>query len=171
MDEIEQRRRLERVFAEHAAAVRAYAARRIAADVVDDVTSDVFVVAWRRLDELPEDALAWLLACARRIIANQRRSARRWAALRDRLNHERTEPAEFTTTDSALGDALATLSPGDREVLMLVAWEGLDARRAAAVIGCSERAFAMRLHRARGRLALAMKRLDPAGTDQLEAVR
>ena len=53
---------------------------------------------------------------------------------------------------------------------MLVAWEGLDAQRAAVVIGCSQRAFAMRLHRARRRLAAAMTRLDPAWADQMEAV-
>jgi RNA polymerase sigma-70 factor (ECF subfamily) len=170
MNEIERRRRLERLFVEHSAAVRAYAARRVAADVVDDVSSDVFVVAWRRLEDMPEDALPWLLACARRIIANQRRSARRWAALHNRLIDERPRPAAFAAPDSALGDALATLSGGDREVLMLVAWEGLDARQAAVVIGCSQRAFAMRLHRARRRLAAAMTRLDPEWADPMEAV-
>jgi DNA-directed RNA polymerase specialized sigma24 family protein len=66
MNEIERRRRLERLFVEHSAAVRAYAARRVAQGVVDDVSSDVFVVAWRRLEDMPEDALPWLLACARR---------------------------------------------------------------------------------------------------------
>jgi RNA polymerase sigma-70 factor, ECF subfamily len=170
MNEIERRRRLERLFVEHSGAVRAYAARRVAHDVVDDVSSDVFVVAWRRLEDMPEDALPWLLACARRIIANQRRSARRWAALRDRLVDEQSAPAAFAAADSALGEALATLSAGDREVLMLVAWEGLDAQRAAVVIGCSQRAFAMRLHRARRRLAAAMTRLDPTWADQMEAV-
>lgn len=170
MNEIEQRRRLERLFLEHSAAVRAYAARRIAPDVVDDVSSDVFVVAWRRLEDVPQDALPWLLACARRIIANQRRSARRSTALRDRLIAERPPSVDLGGSDSALGEALATLSAGDREVLMLVAWEGLDAQRAAIVIGCSPRAFAMRLHRARRRLAAAMARVDPAWSERMEAV-
>ncbi len=170
MNEIERRRRLEQLFVEHSAAVRAYAARRVGRDAVDDVASDVFVVAWRRLEDMPEDALPWLLACARRIIANQRRSARRWTALRDRLIDERPAPPRSAGPDSTLGEALATLSAGDREVLMLVAWEGLDARRAAAVIGCSPRAFAMRLHRARRRLETAMARLDPAWSHRMEAV-
>jgi RNA polymerase sigma-70 factor (ECF subfamily) len=169
---MEQRHRLERLFIEHAAAVRAYAARRIAQDVVDDVSSDVFVVAWRRLKDVPEDALPWLLAWARRIIANQRRSARRWAALRERLGDERslTASASASASDSALGEAFAALGARDREVLMLVAWEGLDAQRAAVVIGCSSRAFAMRLHRARRRLSTAMAHIDPAWSDQMEAV-
>jgi RNA polymerase sigma-70 factor, ECF subfamily len=80
---------LEALFLAHAAAVRAYAARRVSAGEVDDVASDVFVVAWRRLDDVPEDALPWLLACARRIVANRVRSTRRQAALRLRLGHER----------------------------------------------------------------------------------
>jgi RNA polymerase sigma factor (sigma-70 family) len=170
MNEIEPVRRLENLFAQHSAAVRAYAARRVSADVVDDVASDVFVVAWRRLSDVPDDALPWLLACARRIIANQRRGARRWAALHERLNHEPPAPSAVLGPDSALGEALATLKAADREVLLLVAWEGLDAQRAALVIGCSQRAFAMRLHRARRRLAAAMARLDPAWSDPMEAV-
>jgi RNA polymerase sigma-70 factor, ECF subfamily len=90
MSETERRRQLlEALFLAHAAAVRAYAARRVSAGEVDDVASDVFVVAWRRLDDVPEDALPWLLACARRIVANRVRSTRRQAALRLRLGHER----------------------------------------------------------------------------------
>jgi hypothetical protein len=57
MEDIERRRRLEHLCADHSAAVRAYAARRVAQDVVDDVASDVFVVAWRRLEDVPEDPL------------------------------------------------------------------------------------------------------------------
>jgi RNA polymerase sigma-70 factor, ECF subfamily len=172
MDDTERRRRLERLFAEHSAAVRAYAERRIAHDVVDDVASDVFVVAWRRLEDVPEDALPWLLACARRIIANQSRSARRRAALRERLI-DRQQPFSpgLTGPDPVLGQALATLSASDREVLMLVAWEGLRAGQAAVVIGCSQRAFAMRLHRARRRLAAAMAHLDPTWLDPMEAMQ
>lgn len=61
MNAVERRRRLEALFTRHAVAVRAYAARRVPAAEIDDVTSDVFVVAWRRLDDLPDDALPWIL--------------------------------------------------------------------------------------------------------------
>ena len=163
---------MEALFAEHSAAVRAYAARRVPPAAADDVVSDVFVVAWRRLEDVPDDGLPWLLGCALRIIANQRRSARRQAALRERLSRERVGalPAP-AIADSVLGEALAALNKGDREVLMLIAWEGLEPARAAAVIGCSPRAFSMRLHRARRRLAAAMTRADEAQSDPMEAVR
>jgi RNA polymerase sigma factor (sigma-70 family) len=172
MDDLDRRRRVEALFAEHAAAVRAYAARRVPRATADDVVSDVFVVAWRRLEDVPDDGLPWLLGCAQRIIANQRRSVRRQAALRERLSRERTEaPRGHPISDSVLADALATLSKGDREVLMLTAWEGLEPARAAAVMGCSPGAFSMRLHRARRRLAAAMTRADGVRPDPMEAVR
>jgi len=172
VDDLDRRVRLEGLFSEHSAAVRAYARRRVAAEAADDVVSDVFVVAWRRLEKVPADALPWLLACAQRIIANQRRSTRRQAALFDRLSHERIGPPHAHADGApALGEALAALSAGDREVLMLVAWEGLEPARAAAVLGCSRRAFAMRLHRARRRLAAAMARADPSRSDPMEALR
>jgi RNA polymerase sigma-70 factor, ECF subfamily len=171
MSEFERRRRVEALFVAHAPAVRAYAARRIAPGDVDDVASDVFVVAWRRLADVPDDALPWLLACARRIIANRVRSARRQTALRHRLGLERAVLPEVTIADSGVAQALATLSTEDREALMLIAWEGLDHRRAAVVMGCSARAFSMRLHRARGRLAAAMATVDQSCSDPMEAMR
>lgn len=170
MNAVERRGRLEALFSRHAAAVRAYAARRVPAAEADDVTSEVFVVAWRRLDDVPDDPLPWLLACARRVVANRRRSSRRQAALRARLGRERRGVVMPPIAGSSLRDALASLSAGDREVLMLVAWEGLDASRAAVVVGCSPRAFAMRLHRARRRLARAMGELDRPAPDPMEAM-
>jgi RNA polymerase sigma-70 factor (ECF subfamily) len=50
--------------------------RRSNADAVADVVSEVFVVAWRRLEDVPEDALPWLLGCARRVLWHQQRSER-----------------------------------------------------------------------------------------------
>ncbi len=171
MDDLERRVQLERLFSDHAAALRAYARRRVGVEIADDVVSDVFVVAWRRSDEVPPDALPWLFGCARRIIANQRRSIRRQEALVERLRHERVEPrGSDVVTDSVLCDALMSLSDGDREVLILVAWEGLEPARAAVVLGCSRRAFVMRLHRARRRLASALLAIDPARSDPMEAV-
>jgi RNA polymerase sigma-70 factor, ECF subfamily len=70
VNDLERRERLRLLFEAHADAVRAYALRRIDASAADDTVSEVFVVACRRLDEVPGDALPWLLACARRVIAN-----------------------------------------------------------------------------------------------------
>ncbi len=171
MSEIERRRQLEALFMAHAAAVRAYARRRVAPGDVDDVASDVFVVAWRRLDDVPDDALPWLLACARRIVANRVRATRRQSALRQRLGLERPRPSGVPIPDTGLAEALAALSPADREALMLVVWDGLDHARAAVVVGCSARAFSMRVHRARRRLAAAMAHHDQTCLDPMEATR
>ena len=63
--------------------------------------------------------------------------------------------------------SLARLNPRDQESLQLVAWEGLEIRDAARVVGCSATAFAVRLHRARRRLA----QLLDAGDDEEAAQR
>jgi RNA polymerase sigma-70 factor (ECF subfamily) len=150
----DRRARFERLFREHCPSVRGYARRRVGVDLADEVVSDVFVVVWRRLDEIPEDALPWLLGCARRAIANQRRGSGRRHALSERLRQAR--PAEAVDEISSGGElrrALSMLGERDREVLMLIAWEDISPAEAAVVLGCSPRAFAMRLHRARRRLA------------------
>ena len=171
MSELERRGQLEALFLAHAPAVRAYAARRVAPGDVDDVASDVFVVAWRRLDDVPDDALPWLLACARRIVANRVRGTQRQTALRWRLGLERPRPSTVPVPDRTLAEAMATLGPADREALILVAWDGLDHMRAAVVVGCSPRAFSMRVHRARRRLAEALARQDATCLDPMEAMR
>ncbi len=62
--------------------------------------------------------------------------------------------------DDALGRALAELREGDRELLLLIAWEGLEPAQAAKVLGCSRNALDTRLHRARKRLAAALARAE-----------
>src|SRR4029079_10336148 len=77
--------RFNRLHEEHFEAVRRYAWRREPADA-DDVVAEAFLVAWRRLDDLPEDARPWLIGIARNIRLNPRRSARRRQALAARLS-------------------------------------------------------------------------------------
>jgi RNA polymerase sigma factor (sigma-70 family) len=83
--------RFERLYAEHGRAVLAYAVRR-AADAQDaaDVVADTFLVAWRRLDDVPPAGAArlWLYGVARHVLANQQRSERRRERLAERLRHE-----------------------------------------------------------------------------------
>jgi RNA polymerase sigma-70 factor (ECF subfamily) len=144
------------LFAAHFAAVRAYVVRRSGAAPVEDALSETFLVAWRRLDAVPEDALPWLLGVARRVLANQRRGEARRGALIDRLSSlvSRSRGAEpGGDVYGSLGDAIAILSAPEREALLLVAWEGLEPQRAARVVGCTPAAFRARLYRARRRLA------------------
>lgn len=140
--------RFEQIYAEHRDAVRAYVRRRAPVDVVDDVVADVFIVCLRRLDAVPAQPLPWLYAVARKTLAN------------DRRRRARTAPADAVVAvdpepvgDAALAAAFARLRERDREVLRLVAWEGLSLREAALVLGCSPVACRVRYHRAKNRLA------------------
>jgi len=157
VEDVNRRVRFERLFADHATAVSAYARRRVGEVAADDALSEVFVIAWRRLDEIPDNERAWLYACARNVIAHQRRRAARDVALVERLKESVTVLPE---NDEVLARAFAELTGRDRELLMLVAWEGLEPAEAAAVLGCSRGALGVRLHRARRRLARALHRIE-----------
>jgi RNA polymerase sigma-70 factor (ECF subfamily) len=147
------------LFASHAEAVLAYAQRRTDRASAQDVVSEVFVVAWRRLDDVPLDPLPWLLACARRVLANDRRSTQRRRALVDRLTETAAPSAYWADVeDRPLAQALLMLSDSDRELLLLLTWEGLTMAEATTVLGCSRHTLAMRLYRARRRLARALSR-------------
>lgn len=169
MEVDERRRRLEMLYREHADEVFAFIRRRAGASVAEDVLMDVFVVACRRLDDVPERPLPWLLGCARRILANQRRGEMRAGALTVRLKEAATDRGIDLRSAEVLGTAMAELSSADQEILLLTSWEGLSGTELASVIGCSRAAAAVRLHRARQRLRAALDRVR-TGCDGPEAV-
>lgn len=146
--------RVDALFREHGVDVLAYALRRTDPGSAEDVVAEVFLIAWRRADRVPHsEPLLWLYAVARRVLANQRRARRRRQALVDVLGTlARRRIAAPEPGGSELTAALARLRRDDREVLMLTAWEGLDATQAATVLGCTPQAVHTRLHRARARL-------------------
>ena len=153
------------LYDEWGAKVHAYALRHCGVEGADDVVSETFIVAWRRLDVIPEDALPWLLVVARNTIAHRRRSAGRRARLDDALatrspDQQRTTE-EIATSRLETLQALRRLSAREREAVLLIAWEGLTTKAAADVAGCRERAFRARLTRARAHLQAA---LDPHAT-------
>jgi RNA polymerase sigma-70 factor (ECF subfamily) len=161
----ESREQFERIYQDCYAAVYRYSARRVAPEAVQDVVADTFLTAWRRHSELKGEPLPWLLGIARRTAANQRRGGARRDALRERLSVEQRPSAaqglappeqRLGESDRDLAAALATLSARDREALTLVAWDGLEHRAAARVMGCSTGAFSVRVHRARRKLERAL---------------
>lgn len=153
---------LDALFREHADRVHAYARRHVGADAADDIVSETFLVAWRRRDELPEHVLPWLLVTARHLVANHRRSGRRadqlWlAAVRDLWRLPEQVPVEEALIErEGHLRALESCTRPEREALILTAWDGLTAAEAAAVAGCSVRAFTVRLARARARMRSAL---------------
>jgi RNA polymerase sigma-70 factor (ECF subfamily) len=149
---------ISRLYERHAAAVHRYASRRSDPDTADEVTAQVFLVAWRRRSGVPEDALPWLYGVARRVLADQRRGASRRLRLRDRLRGASLEHAPaLELPDRGLASALRHLSESDREVLLLRYWEELAPAQVARVMGCSRAAATVRLHRARTRLRTALE--------------
>lgn len=159
--------RFESCFRDHYVAVLAFAIRRLSdRATAEDAASETFAVVWRRRDLIPEEPLPWLYGIALRVVANQRRSSQRRRRLDDRLEHEASsraatpEAVDSLHRRDAFSRAFQHLSEDEREVLRLVAWDGLDTSEAARVLGCSAAAFRVRLHRARRRLS---KQLEATG--------
>lgn len=156
--------RFEHLYAQHGRAVLAYAIRR-ASDGQDgaDVVAETFLVAWRRLDDVPAGVAArlWLYGVARRVLANQQRSERRRQRLAERLRRELPLALEslppVTPQASELETALGRLGAEDREILRLCAWEELAPSEIAIVLGVGQVAARSRLHRARRRLRVALE--------------
>ncbi|MFG1947268.1 RNA polymerase sigma factor [Nonomuraea sp. NPDC048826] len=143
--------------------VYAYAVSRAGRQVAEEVASETFGVAWRRIGDVPAEALPWLLGVARNILRESYRAEARRQSLESDLTAWATaeevttgDIAESVTERIAVLRALATLSDEDRELLTLVAWHGLRAADAAKVVGCSTATFFVRLHRARRRLERVM---------------
>ncbi len=154
--------RFRRAYLEHARAMLAYVLRRgVDHDAGEEIVAETFAVLWRRRNDAPggDMLLPWLYGVAARVLANHRRKVGRHERLSARLQtvapeHPETEPVALDRLEvRAVVDALQQLSAGDREVLLLAAWEGLSHREIAVACGCSENAAAIRLHRGRKRLA------------------
>jgi len=157
--------RFRALYLEHYGAIHAYAVRRlVSAEDIGDAVADTFTVAWRRIADVPpppQDRL-WLYGVARRVVAGRRRSLRRGRSLLARLAAIGAEPAGVAAApgagavDGRVIEALEQLRPGEREALMLVVWDQLSHAEAARVLGCSENAVGIRVHRARTRLRAAL---------------
>src|SRR5262245_46470408 len=164
--------RFRALFEDTFGAVRRYVDHRgVTGGRADDLVAETFVVAWRRLDDVPvERPLPWLLTVARNRWLNQRRGDRRYAALRQRLPLPRPEPPPAEPGDvGAVRRGLAALAAAEREIICLTAWDGLTAAEIGDALGCTPGAARVRLHRARQRLAAVLaKHAQGSGHDRCE---
>ncbi len=150
-----------RVFEEHHRAVHAYCLRRTNPDDAVDAAAEVFLTAWRRMEDMPDadSVLPWLYGVARRVLSRQwRGEARRHRLLaRSRAPSVSTDdPETVVVRQEEIGlvlEALDQLGARDQEVLRMAAWDELPHATIAGLLGCSIDAVDQRIHRAKRRLA------------------
>jgi len=158
-----RRAAFEVIFREHYDTILAFATRRSDPATAHDVASEVFLIAWRRLDEIPGDpsTRSWLFGCAHRVLSNKRRGRARERALVEKIRTSAPTSSfgfdEASVDGDALRAAIRQLSDADREVLTLVTSDGLSHREAAAVLGLRENTFTVRYQRARKRLRAVLE--------------
>ena len=165
----DKRERFESLYRELFAPVSGYVLRRARnREDAAEAIAETFTILWRRLDSRPTDAelRPWLFGVARRVLANQRRGERRRSALAERLTAELDPSAAAALaapgSDDRISRAFAALSEPDREILALLAWEGLTREELSTALGANRAVVRLRLHRARRRFESALARETPA---------
>jgi RNA polymerase sigma factor (sigma-70 family) len=166
-----QRAAFEQLFDAHYAELERFVRRRLSdQSAAEDVLTDAFLVVWRRWDDVPDPALPWLYGICSRVLATHQRSAARRSRLSRRLAampiDETRDPAETRAEQETISIAFAALSEEQREVLRLIAWDGLSTAEAAQVLDCTPGAFRLRLMRARQALT---KQLALDGKEEVQA--
>ncbi len=173
--------RFRRIFDAHQRAIQLYCGRRLHAGDAAVAVSDVFIVTWKRIGDVPNepDTLPWLYGVARNVIRNHERSRRRRNRLNAKAASQTVVPASSPEVPVVVREehrlvhqALATLKDDDQQLLTLHAWEDLNAKQIGIALGITTDAAHMRLNRARQRLARALTLIgyDPDQTDYPRAV-
>jgi RNA polymerase sigma-70 factor (ECF subfamily) len=159
---LDKRTQFESLYRQNRPAVLAYCLRRTGATEADDACSETFLVAWRRLDDLPPPpgTLPYLYGIAGRVLSNHLRSIRRRSRLDEKLGNlgvaSPPDPATLivqSARDQDVVRAVRTLRPKDREIVMLYTWEDLPRNTIAEMMGMSRAAIDQRIHRSYERLA------------------
>lgn len=148
----DRRSKFERVFA-HYELVHGFARNRGSLDP-ESITAETMTIAWRRIDELNVgNCRPWLVATARNLLIAEYRKTREISVDPGDVQDLKTFEPDFEvdSLEPAIDFALRTLEPIDREALLLIAWDELSPKEAAASLEISSPAFRVRLHRARKR--------------------
>jgi len=139
----------------HYSLVLAVVARRtIGLGVAEDITSEVFRVAWQRHQQGVTLSLPWLYTTARNLVGNEHRRQKRHRSLRERAINDLRLQADSSATED-LEDVrlrMAEMQASDRELLQMSYWDELSAIEIAEILGIEPGAVRVRQHRARARL-------------------
>ena len=171
--------RFELLFRSNRAGILRYFLRRVASKPdAADLLAETFLVAWRKLEEVPpgEAGRLWLFGVSRRVLANHHRHERTEEVLVGHLRQQIGFQADIHMTqrtvpfDDAIASALDRLHPGDREIIELSAWEQLSPSQIASVIDMKPGAVRVRLHRLRRTLATQLISAGYPTTAQAERI-
>jgi RNA polymerase sigma-70 factor (ECF subfamily) len=161
------------IYDRYAAMLYRYAYQRVGPEIADDLVAEAFLAAFRgrtsyHLDR--QDARPWLFGIlTRQVATHHRRERARYRAMA-RSTHDAVQdgPADQVAArvvaDAARGPlaaALADLTPGDRDVLLLVAWGQLSYDEVADALNIPQGTVGSRLSRARRRVRKALPGFDP----------
>jgi len=151
------------VYRDYVGPIRAYLARRVPFGEVEDLAADVFSVAWKKRASVTSgEELPWLYRIASFVVANYRRKERHRLDVLWLFHEPDTAPAadSFLETDPDLANAWKRLTSAQQELLVLVIVEGLALRDVALVMGTTQNALSIRLHRAKKQLAEGLTKLQ-----------
>jgi RNA polymerase sigma factor (sigma-70 family) len=172
LQELRDRERFEVLYGGTRVSVLGYLARRSRSpEDAADLLAEVYLIAWRRIDDVPagDEARLWLFGVARRVLANHHRRVRTESGLASALEASlRSVPltldADADPRSDAVAEALARVSAKDRELLTLSAWEDLSPAEIAVVLGQRVGVVRVRLHRARKNLRDRLSALPDMST-------
>lgn len=148
--------------------MRTYCKRRLSIHDANDAVADIFVTAWRKIDDIPPgpEARLWLYGVARNTVSNTQRAGRRWGRLVAKTGSVAAVPnlgpdeiVVRRAEDRRVLDALEQLNPDDREALRLHLWEELSHAEVGAVLGVSADAARVRIARAMQKMSRLMKQV------------
>jgi RNA polymerase sigma-70 factor (ECF subfamily) len=161
-----------RIYHRNFSAIAKYMRRRVLRGTQNelDLVSEVFMVAWRRLDDMPSEPedLPWLYGVARNVLLRHARVLTQRARLQIRVEAQPIIHMEIdvkdTTSFELIREAVDRLDEPDREMLRLAVWEQLTYVQIGVIFDVSDNAVELRLRRARSRLKETLRPLI-AGDD------
>jgi RNA polymerase sigma factor (sigma-70 family) len=168
--------RFEAIFRRYFGRIHQYLAARVGGKIADDLAADVFTIAFaqrQRYDLARACARPWLYGIATNLVGTYRRQEQRRYRALARAHAQGTAPSDedlvaervsAAAAGPALATALARLSSGDRDVLLLVAIAGLDNQEVAQSLGIPYGTVCSRLSRARIRIRESFGGTNPAGS-------
>jgi RNA polymerase sigma factor (sigma-70 family) len=166
------------VFERHHAQIHRYLARRLGADLADELAAETFAVAFAkrgRYDLAVADARPWLFGIATKLAHRHWRREERQLRAYARTGVDPVSPAaddavaaraDAADAGRALAAALAGLTAKERDVLLLYAWEQLGHPEIATALAIAPGTVKSRLHRARTRVRQTL-----AAAGELDSLR